>query len=92
MLRLHEWKCKTIHSGDPALSDGDIIRLHPEAPKWEIKRIRSLRCLERVFTFSNFSEGIKFTNLIAESAKCEHHHPLIFIEYDSITSHGGHTT
>jgi 4a-hydroxytetrahydrobiopterin dehydratase len=85
MFRLHELKCKTIRTGDPSLSEAEIIRLHPYVPKWDVKRVRDIQCLERVFTFGNFSEAIKFVNGAAHTAESEHHHPLILIEYDSVT-------
>lgn len=85
MYPIHKLQCKGIRTGDPSLSEAEIIRMHPYVPQWEVKRIRGLQCLERVFTFSNFSEAIKFVNAVAASAESEHHHPLILIEYNSVT-------
>lgn len=84
-MNLHQLKCETCHSGDPSLTDDEIKRWYREAPKWNVKSVGGVKRLERVFTFSRFSEAMQFVYRVAELAEAEHHHPSILIEYDKVT-------
>jgi 4a-hydroxytetrahydrobiopterin dehydratase len=71
--------------GDLPLSETDILRLHREVPNWEVKRKDGHRCLERVFIFRNDAYAMEFVLKAGQLAHEQNHHPLMIIEYDSVT-------
>ena len=85
MVELYRLRCVTCHTGDPSLSDHDILRWHRETPQWEVKQVDGIRHLERVFIFKSFAEAIAFTTEVAKLAVQEKHHPFIVIDYDEVT-------
>jgi 4a-hydroxytetrahydrobiopterin dehydratase len=44
-----------------------------------------VRCLERVFTFRDFREALRFTNAIAAIAEAQGHHPSLTTEWGRVT-------
>jgi 4a-hydroxytetrahydrobiopterin dehydratase len=87
MMELYRLKCTTCHSGDPALSYGEIMRWHREIPTWEVRQVDGVMRLERIFSFMNFSQALSFANGVGKVAEEEHHHPWMLIEYHQVTLH-----
>ncbi|MBV9691739.1 MAG: 4a-hydroxytetrahydrobiopterin dehydratase [Ktedonobacteraceae bacterium] len=51
----------------------------------ELDRPRSIKWLERVFTFKNFVEALAFSNKVGELAEQEGHHPALLSEWGKVT-------
>lgn len=85
MTNLSQFKCAACRGGEPALTDAEIVDLHPQAAEWQIKEVDGVMRLERVFKLKNFVEAIAFTNKIGVIAEEEDHHPLIITEWGRVT-------
>jgi 4a-hydroxytetrahydrobiopterin dehydratase len=85
MVELYRRKCVACRSGDPSLSDEEILRWNREIPNWVVKEVAGIKRLERIFTFSNFVQAMMFINRAGQLAQQENHHPLMIIEYDKVT-------
>ena len=83
-MDLSRLKCTVCHSGDLALSSGEIMRWHREIPKWEVRQVDGVMRLERIFIFKNFSQAMSFANRVGKVAEEEHHHPWMLIEYHKV--------
>jgi 4a-hydroxytetrahydrobiopterin dehydratase len=79
-MKLQEQKCVPCYGGMPPLSHEDAIAMHEEVPEWTLKDL----AIERIFTFRDFKEAIKFVNKVAETAEQEGHHPDIHIYYNKV--------
>lgn len=85
MVELHQLKCRACRTGDPSLSDTEIIALHRQIPNWEVKKVEGVRRLERVFIFEEFAHTRLFIDKASAVAEQENHHPLITMEYRKVT-------
>lgn len=85
MVELYRLKCVACRSGDPSLSDDEIIRWHREIPMWEVKVVDGVKRLERAFQFRSFAQAMEFTIRVGALAEKENHHPRIVIEYGEVT-------
>lgn len=85
MDKLIRSKCEVCQVGSPKISRKEITELKPQIPNWDIIKENGINKLFRVFTFNNFQEAIYFTNLIAEIAEVENHHPSILTEWGKVT-------
>src|ERR1051325_555164 len=85
MSELSQLKCVTPKKGEPTLDDGEIDRLHPQIPEWQIKEVNGERRLERVFKFKDFAQALEFTNRIGAIAEVQDHHPLLVTEWGKVT-------
>ena len=85
MNELSQQKCVTPKKGEPTLDDGEIDRLHPQIPEWQIKEVNGERRLERVFKFKDFAQALEFTNRIGAIAEVQDHHPLLVTEWGKVT-------
>ena len=86
-MELYLLSCGPCRSGDPSLSAHDILRWHREIPQWEVNQEDEMKRLERIFTFKDFAEAMKFTIKVATLAEKEKHHPRMIIEYAKVTLH-----
>lgn len=85
MVDLAQQNCVACRSGDPPLPQLEIYRLQQLTPRWQVKEVDRVKRLERIFRFKDFDQSLKFTNQVAELAKKENHHPLITMEYGTVT-------
>ncbi|SRR6266496_3716852 len=85
MSQLSQLKCVTPQKGEPTLADGEISRLYPQVPEWQIKEVNGEKRLERVFKFKNFAQALEFTNKIGAIAEEQDHHPLLVTEWGKVT-------
>ncbi len=75
-------KCVPCQGGIPPLEKQEIEKFkHLVDSNWKVIGEKKL---EREFEFSQYLEGIKFTNKIAELAESEGHHPYIHINFKII--------
>lgn len=85
MSELSQLKCVACRSGDPQLTEGEIVELHPQVPDWQIIEVDGIKRLQRVFKLKNYSQALDFTNKVAAIAEEEDHHPLIILEWGRVT-------
>ena len=85
MDNLSSLKCVACRGGEPLLTDAEIADLHPQVPEWQVKEIKGIKQLKRVFKLKNFVEALALTNKIGAIAEEEGHHPLIVTEYGKVT-------
>ena len=85
MSELSQLKCVSLHGGEPALTSGEIYRLQPQVPEWQVKEIGGMQRLERVFKCKDFAQALAFTDKIGAIAEQEDHHPSIVLEWGKVT-------
>ena len=75
-------KCVPCQGGIPPLEKEEIEKFkHLVDSNWEVIEEKKI---EREFQFSQYLQGIKFTNKIAELAEYEGHHPYVHINFKII--------
>jgi len=85
MNELTQLNCVACRGGDPKLSDSEITDFQKQVRGWQIKEIDGISRLEKVYKLKNYTEALEFTNKIAAIAEEEDHHPLIILEWGSVT-------
>jgi 4a-hydroxytetrahydrobiopterin dehydratase len=85
MSELSQLRCVSLRGGEPALANGEIYRLQPQIPEWQVKEVGGEQRLERVFKFKDFAQALQFTDKIGAIAEQEDHHPLIVTEWGKVT-------
>ncbi len=56
-----------------------------ELDGWELITEVNVQKLRRVFATKNYPRSVAFTNAVAELAESENHHPLLIVEYGTVT-------
>lgn len=77
MTNLVSKKCVPCEGGTPPLTREEARVYLVEASGWEIDE--EYKKISRDFTCKNFSEAMRFVNLVADLAEREAHHPDIFL-------------
>jgi len=85
MNQLSELKCEACHADASLLSQQEIESLLPEVKGWEVVVENNVQKLKRVFATQNYTKSMAFTNAVASLAESVDHHPLIIVEYGSVT-------
>lgn len=69
------------------LTQGQIRKQLADLEGWKLRKRR----ITRLFTFEDFSQGMRFVNRVARLAESANHHPDINIRYNrvmmSLTTH-----
>jgi 4a-hydroxytetrahydrobiopterin dehydratase len=85
MSALTNEKCTACRRDSPRVTDAEIGELKPMIPEWTLVERDGIRRLERVFTFANFAEALRFTDRVGVVAEEEGHHPAILTEWGRVT-------
>ena len=85
MSHLTQLICEACDAGAKLLSNNEIETLLPEVEAWHVIEENGVKKLKRTFQTNNYTQSISFTNAIAELAESSNHHPLLIIEYSSVT-------
>jgi len=85
MKKLSTQICEACRADAPLLTQEEILSLMPEVKGWEVRVDDGLQKLTRVFTTKNYTHSLSFTNAVAALAEEANHHPLIVLEYRSVT-------
>ncbi len=67
------------------LSRKEAEALVLELDDWELiteANVQKLRC---IFVTKNYTQSVAFTNAVAALAEGENHHPLLIVEYGTVT-------
>jgi 4a-hydroxytetrahydrobiopterin dehydratase len=85
MATLTNEKCTACRRDSPRVTNAEIQELKPQIPEWAMLEREDIPRLERVFRFTNFAEGLNFTNRVGALAEEEGHHPAILLEWGRVT-------
>ena len=82
---LTQLRCEACHADAPKVSDEELASLIIEIPSWAPIIRNSIMMLERTYDFTDYSSAVDFTNLVAELAETEDHHPALLLEWGKVT-------
>jgi len=85
MSTLADLTCVACSASAKTLSSDEVSVLMLELKGWELIFDSGIQKLKRVFSVKNYTEGLEFTNKVAELAESVNHHPQIVLEYGSVT-------
>jgi len=85
MKKLSTQVCEACRADAPLLTQEEILSLMPEVEGWQITVEDDLQKLTRVFKTKNYRQSLSFTNDVAALAEEANHHPLLVLEYASVT-------
>ena len=75
-------KCVPCQGGIPPLNKEEIQKLlHQVDVDWNVKMNKELY---NIFNFDKYPTAIKFSNLVADLAEDQGHHPYIHINFKSV--------
>lgn len=85
MTNLNQMKCEACDGSGELLSPNEIQTLMQEVREWSLIEDSGTQKLRRQFNTKNYSKSMSFTNAIAQLAESVNHHPLLIVEYSSVT-------
>ena len=83
MTDLSEKTCSACEIGAPLVPHDQQIDLLKELDGWIIDN-SDISKLIKEFKFDNYEQSIRFTNLIADLAEVQDHHPKITLEWGKV--------
>ncbi len=78
-------RCTACRKDAPRLTDAEVAELQHKVPQWTVGQRDGMPILERVFSFPDFAEALRFGRLVGELAEQEGHHPAILTEWGKVT-------
>lgn len=78
-------KCEPCAKGGIKLSEADIQEYLKDFPLWEVITEGAETKLKRIYSMENFKSSLAFVNRIGYSSEEEGHHPVIRLEYKTVT-------
>jgi len=89
MKNLSTQSCVICTSETQTPSNGQLAEYLQQLIGWQIvpgsNANRALQKLEKTYTFADYPQAIAFTNLVAELAETEDHHPALLVEWGKVT-------
>lgn len=85
MPELQHLHCEACDKSTTPLNDHEINELLPEVDGWQVINDQGINKLTRQFNTKNYGRSIAFSNAVAELADSVNHHPLMVVEYGSVT-------
>ena len=85
MTKLNQMECEACDGSEKRLSPHEIQTLMQEVLEWSLIEDSGTQKLRREFNTKNYKKSISFVNAIAELAESVNHHPLLIVEYSSVT-------
>jgi 4a-hydroxytetrahydrobiopterin dehydratase len=82
---LTEITCEACKVDAPVLLNEEISAFLPKIPSWVVIEDDGIKRLVCYFKFLNYKQSINFTNLVAQLAEEEDHHPEIILEWGKVT-------
>ena len=83
MTELSKGTCSACEIGAPLVQHDQQIELLKNLDRWIIDN-SDISKLVKEFKFNNYEHSIAFTNLIADLAESQDHHPKITLELGSV--------
>ncbi len=85
MEKLSKAHCEACDISAKTVSKDEINTLMPQVPGWEIIDDAGIHKLSQTFTTKKYTKSMSFTNDVAKLAESINHHPLMVVEYGSVT-------
>ena len=85
MKKLSEQSCSACQPNSTLLAQDEIKELLLHLEGWQVVTENNTQKLTRIFNTKKYANSMSFTNRIAELAETINHHPLLIVEYASVT-------
>ena len=85
MQELAQLRCSSLAGNTPRLTGREISQLKEKISGWETHTRKGELRLEKSFRFKDFRQALAFTNLVAQLANEEDHHPALLTEWGKVT-------
>ena len=77
--------CEACRAGAPLATREEIAEYMSQLAGWQILEVAGVNHLQKVYSFKNFAQALKFTNRVGAIAEVENHHPAILTEWGKVT-------
>ena len=77
--------CEPCRLGAPTVTEEEMAVLMLQVSGWAVIEDEGVKKLMRKYEFGNFIEVLAFTNKVGDIAEQNGHHPVMLIEYDTVT-------
>ena len=84
MSNLADQACSACEIGAPLVPKKEQIVLLENLDEWEIDHA-AIQKLVKAYSFKTYKQASHFSNLVAELAELEDHHPKITLEWGIVT-------
>jgi 4a-hydroxytetrahydrobiopterin dehydratase len=85
MANLADMHCIRVSEDTPRLANKEIAQALEGLSGWQAYEKDGEPRLEKTYKFEDFNQAMIFTNLIAQTANQEDHHPAILTEWGKVT-------
>jgi 4a-hydroxytetrahydrobiopterin dehydratase len=85
MEDLAKQHCVAVTAATPRLGEDQVRELSKQLQDWQVNEKEGEPRLEKRYVFKDFKQAMAFTNLVAEAANSEDHHPALLTEYGKVT-------
>ena len=85
MASLSVKHCEVCRLGTPLATRQEIAEYMSQLAGWQILEVAGVNHLQKVYSFKNFAQALKFTNQVGAIAEAENHHPAILTEWGKVT-------
>lgn len=85
MASLSVKHCEVCRVGAPLATREEIAEYLSQLAGWQILDVAGVNHLQKVYSFENFAQALKFTKLVGAIAEAENHHPAILTEWGKVT-------
>lgn len=84
LTNLARQRCTACRRDSPKVSPAEIVEFKPSIPDWCLFSDNGIDKLERIFSFKDFADALKFSNVIGDLAEKEGHHPMLVTEWGRV--------
>ncbi|MDG5467405.1 4a-hydroxytetrahydrobiopterin dehydratase [Deltaproteobacteria bacterium IMCC39524] len=85
MASLSVKHCEVCRLGAPLATRQEIAEYMSQLAGWQMLEVAGVNHLQKVYSFKNFAQALKFTNQVGAIAEAENHHPAILTEWGKVT-------
>ena len=85
MAALASKTCEACRAGAPLATREEVAEYMSQLAGWQILDVAGVNHLQKVYSFKNFAQALKFTNQVGAIAEAENHHPAILTEWGKVT-------
>lgn len=85
MQDLTKLGCIACDKNAPLLTHHEIETLLTQLTDWQVINDGGINKLQQCFNTKNYKNSLVFTNAVAQLADSVNHHPLLIVEYATVT-------